>query len=408
MEHDISIKFHRILVGLFICLGALLVSLSGGHQAVADTLQIKKPVAITDDKTSEEELETLEGEVLIEALDGSMLFQEMDGKIRILTRSQVADKRLKNEPLEPMTKKEVAQSLLAELPEGFKIHTTDDYVIAYQTERAYAKWIGNLYQGPLKRGFKNFWSKRKFKLTVEEPKFPLVAVIFATRQQYAAQVKRELNIESGSMVAYYNLHTNRVMMYDLTAEHRPAGGPGNGPVKLERDINRILKTRECIPMVTTIIHEGTHQLMFNSGLQTRLADTPLWLNEGIAMYFEPHDSAAKQGWRYPGRTNYHRLGQLRKQRLRPENSLETLVADDARFGAQREETLFAYAESWALTHFLVNRKQAQFGQYLKFLSQKKLQQVPQPGQRLSDFKKFFGDDLLKLDEEFITYAKRLK
>ena len=403
MENDISIKFHQILVCLFICLSPLLVLSGTGEQAAADTLQIRKPVVTADDETPKDELETVEGEVLIEALDGSMLFQEMDGKLRILTSSQVANKKLEAVPLKPMTKEQVGQSLLAELPEGFKIHMTDDYVIAYQTERAYAKWIGNLYQGPLKRGFRKFWGKRKFRLEVEDPKFPLVAVIFANREQYAAQVQRELNIELGSMVAYYNLQTNRVMMYDLTAEQRP----GDGAVTLERDINRVLKKRECIPMVTTIIHEGTHQLMFNSGLQTRLADTPLWLNEGIAMYFEPHDANARQGWSYPGRTNYNRLGQLRKERLRPENYLETLVANDDQFRIGREQTLAAYAESWALTHFLVNRKPTKFSQYLKFLSEKKPQQAPESGQRLADFKKFFGDDLLKLDKEFIAYVNRL-
>ena len=44
---------------------------------------------------------------------------------------------------------------------------------------------------------------------------------------------------------------------------------------------------------------------------------------------------------------------------------------------------------------------------LKFLSEKKPQQAPESGQRLADFKKFFGDDLLKLDKEFIAYVNRL-
>lgn len=404
MEYDISIKFHQVLVGLFLCLCWLLVPLGSSDQAAADTLQIRKPTAVTDDETPKLELETIEGEVLIEAQDGSMLFQEMDGKLRIITSAEVAGKEIQDEPLQPMTKEQLGESLLKELPEGFKIHTTDDYVIAYQTGKAYAKWIGNLYQGRLNREFKKFWGKRSFKLKAEKPEFPLVAVIFATREQYAAQVQRELKTELGEMVAYYNLHTNRVMMYDLSSDRRPGGVPA----QRQRDIDDILNTREGIWMVTTIIHEGTHQLMFNSGLQTRLADTPLWLNEGVAMFFEPPDLNARQGWRFPGRTNYLRLDVLKKNATRPTNSLETLISNDDRLRTDGELTIFAYAESWALVHFLVNRKPGQFGQYLQHLSKKQPQQAPKPGQRLADFKKFFGDDLLKLDKEFIDYVNRLK
>lgn len=402
MECDISIKFHQIVVGVVVCISSMFVAPDSSGRASADTLEIRKPVVDSGD-AAREQLETVQGEVLIEAQDGSMLFQERDGKLRILTRAEVATRTIQDSPLPPMTNKQLGEALLAELPEGFKIHTTDDYVIAYQTGKAYAKWIGNLYQGPLNRGFKNFWGKSSFRLKVEKPKFPLVAVIFASREQYAAQVQRELGVEVGGMVAYYNLHTNRVMMYDLTSDRRHGGIPAQN----QRDIDNILLTPQGIWMVTTIIHEGTHQLMFNSGLQTRLADTPLWLNEGIAMYFEPPNPNARQGWRVPGRTNYLRLGVLRKNEARAANSLETLIANDDRMQTDGEVTLVAYAESWALVHFLINRKPRQFGQYLKFLSQKQPQQAPEPGQRLADFKKFFGDDLLKLDKQFIAYVNRL-
>ena len=379
-----------VLVSVFVWLGLP----TSSTDALADTLQIKKPAG---------ELETLQGEVQIEAQDGSMIFQETDGRLNILTSAEVATKAIEETPLKPMTKEELGDSLLAELPAGFKIHTTADYVIAYQTERAYAKWIGNLYQGRLKRNFKKFWSKRDFKLKVEEPEFPLVAIIFATHADYAAYVQRELQIDAGSMVAYYNLLTNRVAMFDLTADQTL----GSGAVQQERDIERILRNPRSIPMVTTIIHEGTHQLMFNSGLQTRLADLPLWLNEGVAMFFEPPDLKARQGWNGPGRTNYPRLRDL-KSYTRATSSLELLVKDDARFQSDRDTTLAAYAESWALTHFLINRKPTQFGQYLEFLAEKQPQQASPSGQRLAEFKKFFGDDLARLDKEFIEYVIRQK
>lgn len=402
MECDITIKFQRIAAAALVCVCFSLCQPNRDGEMFADTLRIRKPVTVNNGQRNQQQIETREGEVLIEAQDGSLLFQEMDGRLRVLTRDEVAGKTIQDVPLEPMTKQQVADALLAELPEGFRIHTTADYVIAYQTERAYAKWIGNLYQGRLKRNFRKFWGKRKFKLKVEEPRFPLVAIIFATREEFAACVQRELGIKTGSMVAYYNLLTNRVTMYDLTAQQRP----GSGEV-LERDIKRILEDANCIPMVTTIVHEGTHQLMFNSGLQTRLADLPLWLNEGVAMFFETPDLNATQGWNGPGRTNYSRLRDLKRYARAPD-ALELLVANDGRFKKEGDAMLSAYAESWALTHFLINRKPIEFGRYLNFLSQKQVQQPPAAEQRLLEFKKFFGDDLSKLDEEFIQYVTRLK
>ena len=53
-----------------------------------------------------------------------------------------------------------------------------------------------------------------------------------------------------------------------------------------------------LPGVTvTVIHEATHQIAFNCGLHTRYADNPLWLTEGMALYFETPDLRSRSGWR---------------------------------------------------------------------------------------------------------------
>ena len=273
---------------------------------------------------------------------------------------------------------------------------------AYQTERSYAKWIGNLYEGKLKKKFRLFWKNRKFRIKAEEPVYPLVAIIFAKKESYAAWALRELGQPADEVVAYYNLMTNRVIMYDLTADQHVAG-------EGRRDIDEIFQDPRCIPMVTTIIHEGTHQLMFNTGLQTRLADTPYWLNEGIAMYFETPDLSNRQGWNGPGKVNRERLaGMLVYSRNRPENSLETLIATDDRLQVGGIISGNAYAESWALIHFLINRKPSEFTDYLKHLSQKKRLVADSPETRVADFKKFIGEDLELLDRDFLQYLQQLK
>ena len=342
------------------------------------------------------------GEILVEAQDGGVLFLRNDGQLLILQPDVIDDKTKEDESPPALSPKELSEQLLAELPEGFKIHSTKNYLVAYETERAYAKWIGNLYEGKLKKSFKRFWKNHKFRIKAQEPDFPLVAIIFANKPSYTAWVQRELGQPPGDMVAYYNLMTNRVAMYDLTA------GQGNGAAN-DRNIESILRHPRSVPMVSTIIHEGTHQLMFNTGLQTRLADTPYWLNEGIAMFFETPDFKKKQGWKGPGKTNYDRLGDLlRYAKSRPQNSLETLISTDKRLQAGGLESANAYAESWALIHFLINRKPGKFTEYLRHLTEKKRLVADEPQVRISDFKEFFGDNLSKLDAEFLEYVKALK
>ena len=397
---------HLRLTLLLALILASLFQTASLDSTLADRIQLRQS---NDDAPAAESPKELHGEILVEAQDGGVLFLRNDGQLMILQPGDIADKVKENAAPPPISQEEFSKQLLEELPEGFKIHKTKHYLVAYETERAYAKWIGNLYEGKLKKSFKRFWKNRKFRIKAQEPDFPLVAIVFSNKASFTAWVQRELGQPPGDTLAYYNLMTNRVAMYDLTAGRR------NG-AKGDRDFEAILRDPRSIPMVTTIIHEGTHQLMFNTGLQTRLADTPYWLNEGIAMFFETPDFKKKQGWRGPGKTNFDRLGgMLRYAKNRPKNSLETLIATDKRLQTGGLESANAYAESWAMIHFLINRKPAKFTQYLKHLAEKKRDviidpnfEINRPQMRIDDFKKFFGEDLAKLDAEFLVYIKTLK
>ena len=55
--------------------------------------------------------------------------------------------------------------------------------------------------------------------------------------------------------------------------------------------------------MATIVHEATHQIAFNSGLHVRFADNPLWLTEGMAMYFEGPDPDGGYDWKAIGELN---------------------------------------------------------------------------------------------------------
>ena len=241
----------------------------------------------------------LAGTILVEAQDESLLFEANDGQLWIIKPTEVQTKLKTVDPAKPATHDQLGLNLLEELPTNFRILKKKRYVIAYQTELAYAKWIAGLYESRLYPAFEKFWDRKKVELT--DNKYPLVVIIFANRPEYERYATRELGQPPGNTVAYYNLMTNRVAMFDLTAEQLVAGEVD------DRKIDEILADPRAIPMVATIIHEATHQLIFNRGMQQRLADTPLWLNEGLALYFEAPDLRSKRGWRTPGRINHPRL-----------------------------------------------------------------------------------------------------
>jgi hypothetical protein len=346
---------------------------------------------------------TLTGEILVETVDGGILFRKLDGRIRVIQGDEVVSKVDNDDEVTPLTQRQMKDKILEELPEGFRVHTTKHFVIAYNTERAYAKWIGGLYER-LFRGFISHWAKKRDYDLNSKPAFPLVAIIFRSKAEYSRFVESELGTPPGDMVAYYNLLTNRVTMYDLTSGLLPAGRA----LKNDRGINEILAAPNSLDMVATVIHEGTHQLMFNTGMQTRMSDTPLWINEGLAMFFETPDLNNSNGWRAIGQVNLPRLVQFRQEfNTRPANAFESMLSVDDRF-KDPETAAYAYAEAWSFNYFLLNRHSEKYVEYLKFMSTKKPLRAADAEQRLAEFKQFLGEDLAALETEFLEYIQKVR
>ena len=250
------------------------------------------------------------------------------------------------------------------------------------------------------RGFSSYWARSRFR--PEKPEFPWAVIIFKSRAEYENYLSSELGIVNPGLIAYYNFESNRVAMFDLTADGSPSAGTSNDP----RRINNVLNNPDAIPMVATIIHEGTHQLMFNNGMQTRFSDTPLWINEGLAMYFEVPDLESTRGWGKIGQINFLRLGPvLQYFRNRPADSLKRMIQSDEAF--RDRQALDMYAQAWAFNYFLLNRHKEKYVEYLRHLSKKPLLIYDSPDQRLSEFQQFFEQELEDLDREFVQYVRSL-
>jgi hypothetical protein len=207
------------------------------------------------------------------------------------------------------------------------------------------------------------------------------------------------------MIGYYNLLSNRIVAYDLTGIEGfiPAGKT----VSTAELVNQILAQPSAERSVATVVHEAVHQLAYNSGVQTRLSDNPVAISEGLAMFFESPDFSNASGWNGIGKINRYNYTVFRNSfPARQPNSLIKLLQDDSRFHNSATATV-AYGESWALTYFLLRTRSKEFAAYLTELSQYPPLQPPDQKRRLSDFRKHFGEDLDKLDRDFIKFMSRL-
>jgi len=343
------------------------------------------------------------GRLIVQAEDGGLLLLATDGVLWAVQPDELVEHKQDDQPYKPVDRDETARRLLQEMPAGFQVYTTAHYVICYNTSKTYAQWCGALYER-LYRGFSNFWTHRGFDL--HEPESPLVALVFKDKESYARYAKSELGESAHAIIGYYSLATNRVTMYNLTGIDAP--GRRHSRLTSAAQINRVLSSPEALRTVATIVHEATHQMAFNCGLQQRWSEVPMWVSEGIAVYFETPDLKRSKGWSTIGAVNRPRLYQFRQYlRRRPADSLETLLADDTRL-REAETALDAYAEAWALNYYLLRHRSEQYVQYLKMLAEKKPLVKDQPAERLKQFTAIFGDDLGRLDAEFLRKMQRVK
>ena len=341
----------------------------------------------------------ISGELVVEAQDGGLLILAPDGVLWAVHHHELVERKSDDAPFTPLDASQLSILLQSEMGDGFRVHETAHYIVCYNTTRQYARWCGALYER-LYKAFHNYWSRRG--LPLHEPNMPLVALVFRDQDSYARYAESEIGEATDSIVGFYSLRTNRVTMYDLTAVD--AARRNRRPLSAAQ-INRLLAVERT---VATIVHEATHQIAFNCGLHRRYADIPLWVSEGIAMYFETPDLSNSRGWRTVGRVNQVRLAEFRAWApARPDDSLTTLISDDRRFH-DPQQVNNAYPESWALSYYLIRNRPKQFLQYVAALSEKKPLIEDDASRRLKDFSTAFGDDLKGLDADFLRQIRRLR
>ena len=351
----------------------------------------------------------IRGEIVVEAVDGGMILRDRQGKLWPLKPEEIKNRVTDEVPFSLMEAAELGKEILKQLPAGFSVHKTKHYLICYNTSKAYAQWCGGLFER-LFRAYRNYWARRD--IAISAPEMPLVAIVCKDKQTWRRIAGPEVGTAVDTIDGYYNLITNRIATYDLTAN--PKSVARSTTSRNISEINRLLSQPQAGQLVATVIHEATHQIAFNCGIQQRLSDVPIWLHEGMAMFFETPDLRSKKGWRGMGDINLNRLQQFQNYlQRRPDDSLYTLIANGNRVQGRSEDPRFqgnrgaldAYSEAWALTYFLITYEQDAFVNYLKFMSEKKPGRAESEPQKIEDFESFFGD-LKSLDQAFVERMQR--
>src|SRR5512134_864023 len=94
-------------------------------------------VTITQNGSQKE----LAGKLEVEAEDGGVMLLTADGVLWPLPKEEIVSRKSDDKPFVPLAADALAKKLTAELPDGFKIHQTKNYLICYNTSPAYAQWV---------------------------------------------------------------------------------------------------------------------------------------------------------------------------------------------------------------------------------------------------------------------------
>lgn len=350
-----------------------------------------------------------------ESLQGKMLAQDTsrcwlmtpDGRIHQESITKQSQPRRLSSAFQPWNSSLVRDKLRRELGNQFEAAGTRHYIVCAKGNgkaRQYAEWFEEVY-----KTFFLYSSVRGLRLT--EPEFPLVAIIFPDQGAFTKYAQQDKVSVTSQLQGYYLTTSNRVALFEKpsrkTAESRLLQDPRHESPLSETELWGAAGTRSDQDLYETIVHEGTHQVAFNTGLHARLGANPKWVVEGLATVFEApgirNASSANGVATRINRERYVWFGNFAKNR-RPTNSLEKFISSDAEFSSQ---VLDAYAQAWALTFFLIETRPQKYSQYLAKLSKRSPLQEYRGAERLADFQSVFGKESRLLEAEFLRYISRL-
>jgi hypothetical protein len=277
---------------------------------------------------------------------------------------------------------ELRAALLREFGHDYEVSGTGHYLVAHPRGEG-DKWSQRFED--LYRAFVHYFSVRGFK--VNQPPFPLVGIVCKDRAEFAQHAAKQDQMGTGGILGYYNIDSNRIMLYDMGAKASSSAWQENANV---------------------LIHECTHQIAFNTGVHSRFAPPPRWVAEGLAMLFEsPGVYDAHDYRQFNDRVNHGRLRDF-KEAILPKHSPEMIVGFLSSDEWFQKNPGAAYAMAWALTFYLAENEPTKYAEYLKLTANRApFTNYPGPA-RVKDFISVFGKDWRMLDARFARFYSELR
>ncbi len=271
----------------------------------------------------------------------TMVLLRRSGRMTMIPRERIEGAKTVSKTFKPYPAEAIRKSLQKEFGNKYQVSTTQHFIVVHPIGdyQIWAMPFEKLY-----RRYINYFASRNVRL--EEPQFPMVAVVLRTRNEFDRFLQR-YHEANENILGYYSPRSNRIITYDHS----------DGQSEDE----------EWFFTADTIVHEATHQTAFNTGLHTRFAPTPVWISEGLATMFEaPGVQNSLYHSKQRDRINYGRLNNLLEMYAKDmvdETLIGNMVATDRLFESNPGA---AYALAWGLTFYL---SETQPDRYVDFLKQ---------------------------------------
>jgi hypothetical protein len=308
----------------------------------------------------------------------NMLLLGRDGQLYEFNPKQAKEGQKTSPRFFGYSPSEMKAWLQKEFGKQFDVTETRHYLVVHpHGERD--KWA-NRFEDLYKR-FEHYFRVRGFKL--EEPPYPLVAVVFRNEADFRAHAEASGTDIPSTWVGYYAHNSNRIFLFDSTRSGSTDWSSNAG----------------------TIIHEATHQTAYNTGIHRRFSGTPTWVGEGLATMFEARGVwSAQYDHTQADRINRGRLLEFKDlvaNRWQP-GTVINLVSSDRMF---KSDEAGAYALAWALSFYLCETQPRLYCQYLAKTAQQPMFGEYSTAERVADFEDIFGNEWKMFETKFLRYME---
>lgn len=298
-------------------------------------------------------------------------FARTDGRYDLVVMTEVTSFRPLSGGFRPESSNKLAETLKRQQGRDWEVAVDGPFVVV--ADRGRSRSLAR----DLKSAYAELVSYFRVRgMPLSSPLYPLVVQVCRDRDEFV-RISREDGVTNTSLMrGYYSRLSNRILMYEREDD-----------------------------FVGTLTHELVHQTAFNCGLHERLADVPTWVSEGLATSLESPD--ARNGATVDGARD--RLNPSRHRWFleapRQAGWLKRMLECESGF---QSRPLDAYAQAWAVTFYLLERRPIDYRKYLGDLSQiGSFRDPPTPAERLDLFSNRISSRLDLLEVEVERFQREL-